>query len=100
MKRCPPCAAACQDSHRHCPTCGGDVGQVAISEGDPYLGTTLAGKYHLTELLGVGAMGRVYRSDHLALDAQVAVKLLNPDIATDGPSARRFHTEAKAASRL
>ena len=49
--------------------------------GDPYIGTTLAAKYHLTELIGVGAMGRVYRAEHLSLDAQCAVKLLNPEVA-------------------
>jgi len=36
------------------------VSQTRIEPGDPYVGATLAGKYHLTELIGVGAMGRVY----------------------------------------
>lgn len=76
------------------------MSHVASSSGDPYLGTTLAGKYQLNELIGAGAMGRVYRADHLALDAQVAVKLLNPEIATDAATASRFRTEARAASRL
>ena len=76
------------------------MSQVEPGDGDPYLGTTLAGKYQLNELIGTGAMGRVYRADHLALDAQVAVKLLNPEIAADAPTARRFQTEARAASRL
>jgi serine/threonine-protein kinase len=101
VKRCPSCAAACWDSHRHCPGCGGDLSQVqAVGNADPYVGTTLAGKYHIGELIGVGAMGRVYRADHLALDAQVAVKLLNPELAADAQTAKRFQTEARAASRL
>jgi serine/threonine-protein kinase len=45
-------------------------------------------------------MGRVYRADHLQLDAQVAVKLLNPDVAADQQTVKRFQTEARAASRL
>jgi serine/threonine-protein kinase len=45
-------------------------------------------------------MGRVYRADHIALDAQVAVKILNPEMAADQAGARRFHNEARAASRL
>jgi hypothetical protein len=73
---------------------------VAPEPGDPYVGTTLGGKYHITELIGVGAMGRVYRADHLALDAQVAIKLLNPDVAADSQTLKRFQTEARAASRL
>ncbi|HEX8952826.1 MAG TPA: protein kinase, partial [Polyangia bacterium] len=71
-----------------------------IEPGDPYTGTTLVGKYHITELIGVGAMGRVYRADHLQLDAQVAVKLLNPDVAAEPQTVKRFQTEARAASRL
>jgi serine/threonine-protein kinase len=102
MKKCPSCQAVCLESNRHCPGCGADVRSApAVDENtDPYTGTTLAGKYHINELLGVGAMGRVYRADHLNLDAQVAVKLLNPEIAADPQAAKRFHTEARAASRL
>jgi serine/threonine-protein kinase len=73
---------------------------VATEPGDPYVGATLAGKYRITELIGVGAMGRVYRADHLSLDAHVAVKLLHAEVAADAQTVRRFQTEAKAASRL
>lgn len=100
VKRCPRCTAACWETHRHCPACGADLAGVVATEGDPFVGSTIAGKYKIQELLGSGAMGRVYRADHLALDAQVAVKILNPDIANDPLTARRFHTEARAASRL
>ncbi len=70
------------------------------SDDDPYLGSTLAGKYRLRELIGVGAMGRVYRAEHIALDAEVAVKLISPDVANEANSAKRFAHEARAASRL
>ena len=100
MKRCPSCQAACLDTHRHCASCGSDIGNVAPEDGDPFLGTTLVGKYELLELIGVGAMGRVYRAMHLGLDTQVAVKLLNSDIASDPVSAKRFQNEARASSRL
>ncbi len=100
MKRCPGCAAACWDTHRHCPSCGADVSAVAREEGDPFIGTTLVGKYQLIELVGVGAMGRVYRGLHLGLDTQVAVKVLNADIAADPVTTKRFQNEARAASKL
>ncbi|MEO6952120.1 MAG: protein kinase [Polyangia bacterium] len=100
MKRCPTCQAACLDTHRHCASCGSDLSAVESEDGDPFLGTTLVGKYQLLELIGVGAMGRVYRALHLGLDTQVAVKLLNSDIASDPISAKRFQNEARASSRL
>ncbi len=71
-----------------------------MSDGDPYVGSTLASKYRLVELIGTGAMGRVYRAQHLALESEVAVKLLNPELAGDPQTVRRFQTEARAASRL
>jgi eukaryotic-like serine/threonine-protein kinase len=88
------------DSHRHCPACGADIAAVAATEGDPFVGTTFAGKYKILGLIGVGAMGRVYKAKHLTLDAEVALKLVNPDVAADAQTAKRFHTEARAASRL
>ncbi len=100
MKRCPSCQAACWDTHRHCPSCGTDVSELQPDPGDPFVGTTLVGKYQLLELIGVGAMGRVYRALHLGLDTHVAVKLLNPEIASDAVSSRRFQNEARATSRL
>jgi serine/threonine-protein kinase len=79
--------------------CGADVRLVA-PQADPYAGATLVGKYRLVELIGSGAMGRVYRAEHLALETLVAVKLLNQDLAADSQIAKRFHHEARLASRL
>jgi serine/threonine-protein kinase len=63
-------------------------------------GTLLAGKYRLVSLLGRGGMGSVWRAQHLDLDAPVAVKLLDPSIATNPEGIARFHREAQAAAAL
>ncbi len=67
---------------------------------DPLLGRTLANKFELQELLGVGAMGKVYRAHHGSLDRTVAIKILISVPAIAEAQARRFKAEARAASRL
>src|SRR5215471_7607713 len=100
MKRCPQCQGACWDAHRHCPACGADVSGVEITEGDPLIGVTVGGKFVLREVLGEGAMGKVYRADQTNLGRTVAVKVMNPVLATDEGLVRRFIDEARSASRL
>jgi serine/threonine-protein kinase len=63
-------------------------------------GFLLAGKYKLLSLLGEGGMGSVWRAEHLGLNAPVAVKVLNPAIATTGEGLARFQREATAAAAL
>src|SRR5947207_6389324 len=43
VKRCPHCGATCLPSHRHCPSCGADISQVEMQEGDTFVGLTLVG---------------------------------------------------------
>ncbi|MBI5534192.1 MAG: serine/threonine protein kinase [Deltaproteobacteria bacterium] len=68
---------------------------------DPLIGRQLAGgKYLIESLLGEGSAGAVYRCRHLALDKQLAVKVLHPRFRADATFSKRFHHEARAASRL
>jgi serine/threonine protein kinase len=61
---------------------------------DPLVGRIVVGKFRLTRLLGVGAMGRVYEADHLSLSKKIAVKVLHQHLMGDEGLARRFHREA------
>jgi beta-lactam-binding protein with PASTA domain len=64
------------------------------------VGDTLAGRYRLLTRLAGGGMGEVYRAhDHL-LDRAVAVKVLQPSLASDPELVDRFKAEARAAARL
>jgi serine/threonine protein kinase/predicted ATPase len=67
---------------------------------DHLSGATLDNRYRLHELVGKGGMGRVYRATQLAMDRQVAVKVLNPDLANDEVAVARFFREVRAGSRL
>ena len=70
------------------------------TETRPYgSGDLIAGKYELIRCLGEGGMGSVWVARNLALDAQVAIKLIKGDVKS--PMAReRLLAEARAAARL
>jgi serine/threonine-protein kinase len=69
-------------------------------EGSERLGKTLAGRYLVEAVLGLGTMGVVYRCRHLVLDRAVAIKILRAELAQDQEVLQRFTTEAKAASSI
>jgi serine/threonine-protein kinase len=62
-------------------------------------GDILAGKYEIVSLLGEGGMGTVWRARSIALDADVAIKVLHCDRA-DSQAAQRLLREARATARV
>ncbi|TAD76390.1 MAG: serine/threonine protein kinase [Oscillatoriales cyanobacterium] len=66
---------------------------------DPNLGRVLAERYRLEELIGRGAMGRVYRAKHVLLDAPVAVKFLSQTLLNK-KMRDRFKREARSCFLL
>jgi serine/threonine-protein kinase len=64
------------------------------------VGRVLGGRYRLRAALGAGASAQVFLADDAALGRQVAVKVLHPALAGDGPFLRRFQAEARAAAGL
>jgi serine/threonine-protein kinase len=65
-----------------------------------HVGSVIAGKYRVTAPLGRGGMGAVWRAEHIALGTPLAVKLMDPQIATTGEGIARFSREARAAAAL
>ena len=60
----------------------------------------LAGRYEVGELIGRGGMASVYRGRDLTLGREVAIKILESDLAADATFRTRFRLEAQAASRM
>src|SRR5438874_8356491 len=64
------------------------------------LGTTLSGRYRLEARIGSGGMSTVYRALDETLQRQVAVKLMNREVATDSDQLERVRREARAVAQL
>jgi serine/threonine-protein kinase len=63
-------------------------------------GRVLNGRYRLIRTVGVGSQASVWIGEHLALSTQVAVKLIDPDLAKRPDARERFKREATAAAQL
>ncbi|MBI5482727.1 MAG: protein kinase [Deltaproteobacteria bacterium] len=100
MPRCASCGAVSPDDARQCARCGATIAPSGVFDVRPLIGVTVGGKFVLREFIGAGAMGTVYRADQITLGRTVAVKILNANLARDDIMVKRFHQEARAASRL
>ncbi len=105
-----------------CPTCGielvpfdlaatpfleGEALQKSLDQeakieelGDPVIGQVL-GQYRVLDLVGRGGMARVYKAYHEMLQRTCALKVLNPMLLAQDPSATDlFFNEARSAAAL
>jgi len=94
MEECPSCGICLDDSSLHCPHDGSTLN---VSLDGPRL---IDKKYLLMRCLGKGGMGSVYLAQHVELQKNFALKLIQHSSLSYPASLARFRTEAKALGKL
>lgn len=103
-KLCPACGQTYQPisddtTPRHaCPAAAPDAPATQLEFDDALLGSTLAERYVIEQVLDKGGMGVVYVARHTVLAHRVAVKVMRQRQHADG--LQRFVREAQLLSRL
>src|SRR6476646_11415541 len=100
--QCHECGGAVAMGARFCSNCGSRI-ETAPVVSDPLreaLDKAIGFQYRIERLLGRGGMGAVYLAHELALDRDVAIKVLPPELANTEEVRERFKREARTAARL
>src|SRR5687767_12557765 len=97
MPTCAVCKSDFPPGEKFCPNDGSELKDP--SSQDPKLGMAI-GNYRITEKLGEGGMGAVYKAVHPGIGSAVAVKFLHPECAARPEILSRFFDEARAANKI
>ena len=104
VRVCPKCKAEYGTDVLFCPKDGLPLAdpknKTQLTDEDPYVGLTIADQFRVEQLVGIGAMGRVYRAHQRGIERQVAIKVLHRELLRKPNVSARFQREAKVASRL
>ena len=99
---CPKCQKPVGSKSRFCKHCGASI--VAEVEDPSFskvrVGDVFEGKWRIESKLGQGGMGAVFLAHDIALERQVAIKILAGELCGDGEFAARFEREAKLTAKL
>ena len=97
LKVCPHCGTEYETAARFCPA---DGTSLRPKGSDSLIDRVLAERYHILKRIGEGGMGRVYLGEHVKMNRQCAIKVMNPALVNDHESATRFAREASSAARI
>jgi hypothetical protein len=102
--QCSKCQTDNPDTLKFCGECGTRLlspEEIAVTEtieipkGELIRGNIIANRYEIIEELGQGGMGRVYRVEDKKIKAEIALKLIRPEISSDKKTIERFSNELK-----
>ncbi|MBK6518926.1 MAG: serine/threonine protein kinase [Polyangiaceae bacterium] len=81
---------------------GKDPSQSATAQAraNALVGRTISDRYRIVEMVAMGAMGAVYKGEHLLMRKQVAIKVLHPEIEDFPELVARFEREAIAGAHV
>lgn len=97
MKLCLVCNFQFEDEQELCPK---DYSKLVPLGKDQLIGKLIQDRYRIDSMIAKGSMGVVYKATQELIGREVAVKVLHGYLVADEESIKRFHKEAKAASRL
>jgi eukaryotic-like serine/threonine-protein kinase len=80
--------------------CPDDGSALVTHKPDPFIGTTLSGRFDIIELIGSGGMGNVYKAHQRIVERDVAVKILHSEKLQKREAVLRFQQEARAVATL
>jgi serine/threonine protein kinase len=104
---CPDCEKPLVDGELICRSCGNSIaGRTPGDESEGgdisslRAGEVIDGKWEMGELIGRGGMAAVYRGHDVALDRDVAIKVLARRYCINAELVERFEREAKRTAQL
>jgi serine/threonine protein kinase len=106
LLNCARCGQPLEPGITTCPKCGApaEPPPPRKATGDTLVSvdvhSMLEGKWRIGKQIGEGGMGTVYLATDVALDREVAVKILAKQLATDQELLTRFEREAKMMAKL
>jgi serine/threonine-protein kinase len=92
---CDACGESNPPESKFCGKCGTPLAAPLPKPGD-----IIADRYRVVAPIGRGAMGTVYRAEHVQISKVMAIKLLHRELEQNPENVARFHREAESASRL
>ncbi len=96
--KCSNCDLQFSNEALFCPQCG--TAKSRDLDGDPLLGSKVGDRFLLTERIGHGASGTIYRAEHVTLRRKVAIKVLHHELSRDDLAIERFRREATTVSEI